>query len=65
MGFFFSLINLFASLHFCLEDQRSLCEQLQLEELWDVLGQSLKQLEESNDQHAVLVLQVNITENFS
>nr|XP_039271692.1 E3 ubiquitin-protein ligase HUWE1-like isoform X2 [Styela clava] len=42
------------------EDPRSLCEQLQLESLWDNLGKCLKQLEESNDPHAVLVLQPTV-----
>lgn len=39
-------------------DSRSLCEKLQLEDLWDNLGKCLKQLEDSNDPHAVLILQV-------
>uniref|UniRef100_A0A8C5SYV4 HECT-type E3 ubiquitin transferase n=1 Tax=Laticauda laticaudata TaxID=8630 RepID=A0A8C5SYV4_LATLA len=34
-----------------------LSEQLSLDELWDMLGECLKELEESHDQHAVLVLQ--------
>lgn len=34
-----------------------LSEQLLLDELWDMLGECLKELEESHDQHAVLVLQ--------
>uniref|UniRef100_A0A8B9MQW4 HECT-type E3 ubiquitin transferase n=1 Tax=Accipiter nisus TaxID=211598 RepID=A0A8B9MQW4_9AVES len=34
-----------------------LSEQLCLDELWDMLGECLKELEESHDQHAVLVLQ--------
>uniref|UniRef100_A0A4W2HQR2 E3 ubiquitin-protein ligase HUWE1 n=1 Tax=Bos indicus x Bos taurus TaxID=30522 RepID=A0A4W2HQR2_BOBOX len=34
-----------------------LSEQLNLDELWDMLGECLKELEESHDQHAVLVLQ--------
>ncbi|XP_053908122.1 E3 ubiquitin-protein ligase HUWE1 [Cuculus canorus] len=34
-----------------------LSEQLVLDELWDMLGECLKELEESHDQHAVLVLQ--------
>nr|DBA13759.1 TPA: hypothetical protein GDO54_017098 [Pyxicephalus adspersus] len=34
-----------------------LSEQLSLDELWDMLGECLKELEESYDQHAVLVLQ--------
>ncbi|XP_018615997.1 E3 ubiquitin-protein ligase HUWE1 isoform X2 [Scleropages formosus] len=34
-----------------------LSEQLALDELWDMLGECLKELEESHDQHAVLVLQ--------
>ncbi|XP_029463820.1 E3 ubiquitin-protein ligase HUWE1 isoform X4 [Rhinatrema bivittatum] len=34
-----------------------LSEQLILDELWDMLGECLKELEESHDQHAVLVLQ--------
>eukprot|EP00061_Rhincodon_typus_P003961 g21420.t1 len=31
-----------------------LSEQLSLDELWDMLGECLKELEESHDQHAVL-----------
>lgn len=31
-----------------------LSEQLLLDELWDMLGECLKELEESHDQHAVL-----------
>ena len=31
-----------------------LSEQLCLDELWDMLGECLKELEESHDQHAVL-----------
>jgi len=31
-----------------------LSEQLNLDELWDMLGECLKELEESHDQHAVL-----------
>ncbi|XP_053551446.1 E3 ubiquitin-protein ligase HUWE1 [Bombina bombina] len=34
-----------------------LSDQLSLDELWDMLGECLKELEESHDQHAVLVLQ--------
>ncbi|XP_073177606.1 E3 ubiquitin-protein ligase HUWE1 isoform X5 [Lepidochelys kempii] len=34
-----------------------LSEQLNLDELWAMLGECLKELEESHDQHAVLVLQ--------
>ncbi|MBN3301500.1 HUWE1 ligase, partial [Amia calva] len=34
-----------------------LSDELQLDELWDMLGECLKELEESHDQHAVLVLQ--------
>ncbi|KAM9113408.1 E3 ubiquitin-protein ligase HUWE1 isoform 2-T2 [Pangshura tecta] len=34
-----------------------LSEQLKLDELWAMLGECLKELEESHDQHAVLVLQ--------
>ncbi|XP_041093093.1 E3 ubiquitin-protein ligase HUWE1-like [Polyodon spathula] len=34
-----------------------LSEQLLLDELWSMLGECLKELEESHDQHAVLVLQ--------
>ncbi|KAG7228374.1 hypothetical protein INR49_009238 [Caranx melampygus] len=40
-----------------LPDLPLLSEQLLLDELWDMLGECLKELEESHDQHAVLVLQ--------
>ena len=32
-------------------------ERLQLDDLWEVLGECLKELSKSHDQHAVLVLQ--------
>lgn len=37
-----------------LPDLPLLSEQLLLDELWDMLGECLKELEESHDQHAVL-----------
>ncbi|XP_056588306.1 E3 ubiquitin-protein ligase HUWE1 [Triplophysa dalaica] len=40
-----------------LPDLPLLSEQLLLDELWDMQGECLKELEESHDQHAVLVLQ--------
>ncbi|XP_056278229.1 E3 ubiquitin-protein ligase HUWE1 isoform X8 [Pseudoliparis swirei] len=40
-----------------LPDLPLLSDQLLLDELWDMLGECLKELEESHDQHAVLVLQ--------
>ncbi|KAG9335166.1 hypothetical protein JZ751_005639 [Albula glossodonta] len=39
-----------------LPDLPLLSEQLLLDELWDMLGECLKELEESHDQHAVLEL---------
>merc|ERR1719457_61914 len=39
------------------ETQATLAEKLQLESLWQVLGDCLKELEKSGDEHAVLVLQ--------
>lgn len=38
-----------------------LSEQLLLDELWDMLGECLKELEESHDQHAVLGTKQNIS----
>lgn len=37
-----------------LPDLPLLSDQLLLDELWDMLGECLKELEESHDQHAVL-----------
>jgi len=39
------------------EPEPHLSERLQLDDLWEVLGECLKELSKSHDQHAVLVLQ--------
>ncbi len=43
-----------------LPDLPLLSEQLLLDELWDMLGECLKELEESHDQHAVLGIFVHL-----
>lgn len=44
-----------------LPDLPLLSEQLLLDELWDMQGECLKELEESHDQHAVLGTKNNIS----
>lgn len=43
--------------HVVFSDEKSLCEQLQLDKLWDTLGFCLSELSHNNDQNAVLILQ--------
>lgn len=41
------------------EDSLPLSQELDLHSLWDVLSQCLSELENNQDQHAVLILQVS------
>ena len=38
-------------------EEKSLCDQLALDKLWDTLGSCLGELSQNNDQNAVLILQ--------
>lgn len=40
-----------------------LSDQLSLDELWDMLGECLKELEESHDQHAVLGIKWHLVQS--
>jgi len=42
------------------EDSLPLSQELGLHSLWDVLSQCLSELENNQDQHAVLILQVSL-----
>ena len=42
---------------YMLLEEKSLCDQLALDKLWDTLGSCLGELSQNNDQNAVLILQ--------